>query len=238
MKNSPQVIELLTSIRDAGPDGMKLPVQNSTFICTLLGYVEENQGTGKHVLTIKGNRCLPSASGEGTVSLKNEYRPLPGETCLVSGPNSDDGDHFVFKEMKLIGGDETFAVFKEEKCWPVTIKWKEITVKPLDVHVWTKDNIVSGQYVCKQRTPGGDLGWQTKWSYQVGYFVGKRDGCLISLSDGMIAQKDSSREELAAFLNKNDMIPMTPEWLLDSLEYLGRIDKRTPPQDEKDELHG
>ena len=57
------------------------------------------------------------------------YRPEINEECLVSGPNCDDENGYVFSDMTLLWKDDTFGVFRKDGRWPVVYKWDHIICK-------------------------------------------------------------------------------------------------------------
>ena len=64
--------------------------------------------------------------------LNSKYRPEVGEACLISGPNCDNEDGYVFGEMELLWKDETFVLYGSPGCWPNLTKWELIIAKPLN----------------------------------------------------------------------------------------------------------
>lgn len=60
------------------------------------------------------------------------FRPEIGTTCLVSGPNCDDENGYVFSPMEILWKDDSFLVCRTPGCWPCVYKWEHIRCKPLN----------------------------------------------------------------------------------------------------------
>jgi hypothetical protein len=71
---------------------------------------------------------LFSTEGKGA---KSTYRPPAGTKCLISPPNCDDDDGYVFLEMEILWCDDLFVVYHSHGCWPNVHKWEHIIAKPL-----------------------------------------------------------------------------------------------------------
>jgi hypothetical protein len=104
----------------------------------------------------------------------------------------------------------------------MTAKTMEDKVK----YIWEEKDIenMTGRMVCKPSAKDffKPDGWTAKWTFQIGYANGTGEKlCLISITDGMISQIYTPKE-LAALLNKDEMIPMPYSWHLATLEFLRR----------------
>jgi hypothetical protein len=71
---------------------------------------------------------LFSLEGKGS---KSTYRPGAGTTCLISPPNCDDDNGYVFGEYEILWSDDTFVVYRIPGCWPNVNKWDHVIAKPL-----------------------------------------------------------------------------------------------------------
>ena len=69
-------------------------------------------------------------SGE-TKGGKSTYRPAAGTVCLLSGPNCDDGERYVFAEMTILWSNANFVLYGRDGCWPNLNKWDHVLCKPL-----------------------------------------------------------------------------------------------------------
>jgi len=58
------------------------------------------------------------------------YRPDVGERCLISGPNMDDEDGYVFYETEILWKNETFVLHGNPGRWPNLNMWQQIIAKP------------------------------------------------------------------------------------------------------------
>lgn len=61
----------------------------------------------------------------------HKYRPRVGERCLISGPNCDDDDGYVFGEFEVLWKDDVFLLYGKDGCWPNLSKWDLVIAKPL-----------------------------------------------------------------------------------------------------------
>lgn len=59
------------------------------------------------------------------------YRPEAGTRCLISGPNCDDENGYMFGEFEVIWGDDTFVLYGNDGFWPNLHKWDHVIAKPL-----------------------------------------------------------------------------------------------------------
>jgi len=104
---------------------------------------------------------------------------------------------------------------------------------------WEAKDIIPGRMICKQfKKPLSPGGWEAKWTLKIGFHINHPNApllkneetgeylqnnlCLISMSDGMIT-KPMSAEDLAAQLNKDEMIPMPHDWLIAIINFLRGI---------------
>ena len=88
---------------------------------------------------------------------------------------------------------------------------------------WEKEDIICGRYVCKPFDAHNHkvLHWDAKWSYKIGYYgCGNTKCCLVSLIDGSVTLINSSKEEIAVYLNDNDIIPMSHNRLVETINFL------------------
>ena len=61
----------------------------------------------------------------------NGYRPKAGDRCLVSPPNADNADGYVYFEFDILWCNAMFVVYGKDGCWPVVNKWDHVSVKEL-----------------------------------------------------------------------------------------------------------
>lgn len=62
---------------------------------------------------------------------QNTYRPEVGERCLISPPNCDDDNGYVFFEFEILWKNEKFVLYGNPGRWPNLNKWDHISVKQL-----------------------------------------------------------------------------------------------------------
>lgn len=62
---------------------------------------------------------------------KSEHRPEVGENCLLSPPNCDDDNGYVYFPSTCIWADETFGIFKNQGKYPEVYKWEHIRCKKI-----------------------------------------------------------------------------------------------------------
>lgn len=74
---------------------------------------------------------VPNLSGHHTKGANSAYRPAIGETCLVSGPNCDDANGYVFAEMDILWASEIFVLYGRAGYWPNLNRWEHVWCKPL-----------------------------------------------------------------------------------------------------------
>lgn len=67
------------------------------------------------------------------------FRPVPGTTCLVSGPNCDDDNGYTYGPVEILWADDLFVVYRVPGCWPVVNKWEHIRSKPLPATTQPED---------------------------------------------------------------------------------------------------
>lgn len=60
------------------------------------------------------------------------FRPDVGERCLMSGPNMDDDDGYIFHETEVLWKDDKFVLYGNKGMWPILNKWDHIIAKPLE----------------------------------------------------------------------------------------------------------
>lgn len=61
----------------------------------------------------------------------NGYRPKAGTACMMSGPNCDNLDGYVFLEVEILWEDETFVLYRKSGCWPCLNKWDHVLAEPI-----------------------------------------------------------------------------------------------------------
>jgi hypothetical protein len=59
------------------------------------------------------------------------YRPEAGSMCLISPPNCDDGNGYVFMEAEVLWTDDTFLIYRKPGCYPCVNKWVHVICKPM-----------------------------------------------------------------------------------------------------------
>ena len=120
--------------------------------------------------------------------------------------------------------------------------------------VWEPKDIVCGRIVCKGTHQFSERknpvergfkpdGWTAKWTFKIGWLAGgnaqvepdytnhetieatRCDYCLISMSDGRIGNP-KTKQEMADWLNSEEMIPMSYEWLVPTMEFLREVGER------------
>ena len=62
----------------------------------------------------------------------NGFRPEVGSTCLLTGPNCDNYNGYVFTTVEILWCDDLFVVYRSPDCWPVVNKWDHVLAKPLE----------------------------------------------------------------------------------------------------------
>lgn len=60
-----------------------------------------------------------------------EYRPSAGSVALISGPNCDDENGYLYLEAEILWVDDLFIVYRRPGYWPIVNKWCHIRVKPV-----------------------------------------------------------------------------------------------------------
>ena len=90
-----------------------------------------DQVAGHRVLVMRQEvQEIPYISKSSTKGRLSTYRPKVGETCLISGPNCDDGNRYIFAEMAVLWCDETFILYGAPGFWPNLARWEHIICKP------------------------------------------------------------------------------------------------------------
>jgi hypothetical protein len=69
-----------------------------------------------------------NSRGKGANS---EYRPDAEVVCMVSGPNCDDDNGFVFTEMTILWRNDVFVLYGTDGCWPNLNRWEHVICRPL-----------------------------------------------------------------------------------------------------------
>lgn len=69
-----------------------------------------------------------TSRGKGAEST---YRPPAGTICLVSGPNCDGDQGYVYGKMTILWCDDLFVLYRADDCWPNLNKWAHVRCKPL-----------------------------------------------------------------------------------------------------------
>jgi hypothetical protein len=104
-------------------------------------------------------------------------------------------------------------------------------------YVWSPEDVQSGMIVCRAHRGRGKWkpdGWTAKWTHKIGFVSGDGETtkdpatnryvtshyCQIAMSDGMVYHREKSREQMAADLTSEDMIPMPYSWWLQMVRYL------------------
>jgi hypothetical protein len=59
-----------------------------------------------------------------------KYFPKVGEVCLVSGPNEDNDQGYVWGETTLLWSNDIFVLYGRDGFWPVLHKWEHVLFKP------------------------------------------------------------------------------------------------------------
>jgi hypothetical protein len=67
-----------------------------------------------------------SSKGKGANST---FRPEAGTVCLVSGPNCDDENGFVFSEMTILWRNDIFVLYGNEGFYPNLNRWDHVICK-------------------------------------------------------------------------------------------------------------
>lgn len=60
---------------------------------------------------------------------ESTYRPPAGTRCLLSGPNEDDENGYVFSETTILWCDETFVLYGNPGFWPQLYKWDHVIAR-------------------------------------------------------------------------------------------------------------
>jgi hypothetical protein len=59
------------------------------------------------------------------------FRPEAGTRCLVSGPNCDNDDGYIFTEFDILWRNDTFVLYGNTNCYPNLNRWEQVIAKPL-----------------------------------------------------------------------------------------------------------
>ncbi|MBY3162077.1 hypothetical protein HFO65_15695 [Rhizobium laguerreae] len=62
-----------------------------------------------------------------------KYLPEVGTRCLVSGPNCDDDNGYVWSETTVLWINHIFVLYGSEGYWPNLEKLEHVLFKPLPV---------------------------------------------------------------------------------------------------------
>lgn len=109
--------------------------------------------------------------------------------------------------------------------------------RPAPRFIWKAEDVEVGMIVCRAHRgddPWQAEGWTAKWTHKLGFVVG--DGkvtkdpvthryqsghyCQIAMTDGMVYHRGLTKEQMAARLNEEDMIPMPRSWWTRMTSYL------------------
>lgn len=121
--------------------------------------------------------------------------------------------------------------------------------------IWEAKDISCGRIVCKPTHQFSDRknavergfkpdGWTSKWTFKIGWLAGgnpaqedyyelpreeregkRKDYCLMCMTDGMISVPHT-KQEIADWLNTEEMIPMPHDWFVATVDYLRTINER------------
>jgi len=62
----------------------------------------------------------------------NSYKPSVGEKVLISGPNVDNTDGYVYDIFEVLWMNDVFILYGMEKCWPNLHKIEHVHIKQLN----------------------------------------------------------------------------------------------------------
>lgn len=71
---------------------------------------------------------------------KNNYEGKTGETVLISPPNSDNEDGYVYDEYQILWQNNIFILYGKENCWPNLEKKEHIHIKQLTDEITPLEN--------------------------------------------------------------------------------------------------
>jgi hypothetical protein len=87
-------------------------------------------------------------------------------------------------------------------------------------YTWEEQDLKCGMYICKdeEKSLSNNVGWFAKWTHKIGFHHFQDDTystnlCIVAMTDGMVSTFKSN-EDLVAYLNKQEMIPMPHKWLI------------------------
>jgi hypothetical protein len=61
----------------------------------------------------------------------NNYIPKVGEVCLISPPNCDDENGYVYVSFKVLWKDDIFILYGNEGFYPNLNKLEHVSIKEL-----------------------------------------------------------------------------------------------------------
>jgi len=67
----------------------------------------------------------------GPKGLNSTYRPEAGTVCLISGPNCDNDEGYVFSEFTVLWSNDIFVLYGNEGFWPNLYKWDHVIAKEI-----------------------------------------------------------------------------------------------------------
>lgn len=62
---------------------------------------------------------------------KNNYIPTIGERVLISGPNCDNENGYVFSEFSVLWINDKFILYGNDNMWPNLQKLEHVKIKQL-----------------------------------------------------------------------------------------------------------
>lgn len=102
---------------------------------------------------------------------------------------------------------------------------------------WEAEDIRAGMIVCRAhrgKEKWKPDGWTAKWTHKIGFVPcdkgseGNGHYCQIAMTDGMVYCRGKTKGEMAALLNKEDMILMPYSWWLQTVRYLREMTNEVP----------
>ena len=86
-------------------------------------------------------------------------------------------------------------------------------------YIWSATDVRPGRCVCKSESSAKeDINWHAKWTYKIGWIcqndAAGKSLVTICLVDGMTS-KTKSAQEIADWLNKEEMMPMPHKRLIE-----------------------
>lgn len=61
----------------------------------------------------------------------NSYTPAIGERVLISPPNADNDNGYLYTEFDVLWVNEVFILFGNKDCWPNLEKLEHVHIKSL-----------------------------------------------------------------------------------------------------------